>query len=111
MKPFLTQVKRYFPWEEVVSFVAKTEEHDKINLRHVVFASTVAFSNDVFLHPLPKAAFFIAEKYIEEIFEHEHLHLGMYRCGLIDTSRMFDNLFPQIGDLQILKEGTEKLVQ
>jgi hypothetical protein len=95
MKP-----KRYLPYEEVISFVDKTEDNNKISENHVVFASTVCFSNDVFLHPLPNKAFEVAERYIGEILEHEQLHLAMYRFGLVHESKSFDNLFPEIGDFQ-----------
>lgn len=64
----------------------------------LIYASTVAFSESIYLHPIPHHAFVALEITIEEILEHESLHLAMHSLGLLDESGKFDNLFSSVGD-------------
>jgi len=62
------------------------------------YASTVAFSDTIFLHPIPQRAFPLLEQKIEEILAHESIHLAIYGLGFNNVSERFDNLFPFTGD-------------
>jgi hypothetical protein len=62
------------------------------------YASTVAFSTTIFLHPIPKPAFNSAINGIEEILAHETIHIAIYQLGLEDESCKFDNICGNLGD-------------
>lgn len=66
------------------------------------YASTVAFSQSIYLHAIPKRAFPLAIDYIEKILVHEYIHLALYALfeNNVDVSVKFDNLFPRLNDLE-----------
>jgi hypothetical protein len=61
------------------------------------FLSVTSFSDNIFIHTVPKQYFAKIEDAIEEAIEHECLHLAMQSLWLYDESLDFDNVCPQVG--------------
>lgn len=64
----------------------------------ITYASTVAFSDLIYFNPIPKKYYKTLEASIEEILEHETLHVVMYKLGMIRESEALDKICPYLGD-------------
>jgi hypothetical protein len=64
----------------------------------ITYASTVAFSDLIYLVPIPKKYYKSLEANIEEILEHETLHVVMYKLGMVKESESLDKICPFLGD-------------
>ena len=65
-------------------------------------AGTLAFSDNIFLYPTPCWFEEKLESQIEEVVEHEWIHITLHHLQLYDESSKFDNICPLIGDLEKL---------
>lgn len=68
--------------------------------KYIIYASTVAFSDLIYLVPIPKKYYNSLEANIEEILEHETLHVVMYKLGMVKESESLDKICPFLGDLE-----------
>lgn len=87
--------------DETDSSLVFTDEHDPSIDKDgsFAYASTIAFSQSIYLRSIPNGNFLEAVANIEKILIHEQIHLALY--ALFDDpsiSCQFDNLFPCLKD-------------
>jgi len=76
----------------------------KKNLRnHYVAATTYGSFPFIILNTIPKSVYDKVELFIEEIFEHEVIHISIAEMEGGVASSSLDNLFPLMGDLEAIK--------
>lgn len=70
---------------------------------HYVAATTYGSFPIIILNTIPKSAYDKVELFMEEIFEHEVIHISIAEMEGGVASSSLDNLFPLMGDLETIK--------